>query len=74
MIVFACEHPDAMTSQYYYRVDALTSQYIQGFTRQCPQKYGNKRKCYKKALRYERQPICIPCGNADPGDHSGPTE
>ena len=73
MKVFACEKSDAMTTQYYYRVDDLTSQYIQGCTRQCLQKYGNKRKRYEKALRYGRQPICIPCGNADPGDHYGPT-
>ena len=45
----------------------MTSQYV----------YGKIWKITEIAecvtLRYGRQPICIPCGNADPGDHSGPT-
>ena len=41
--------------------------------RKSTENYGNWRVRYEKALRYGRQPICIPCGNADPGDHSGPT-
>ena len=47
--------------------NAVTSQYVNGKVR----KITEIPECV--TLRYGRQPICNPCGNADPSDHSGPT-
>ena len=43
--------------------DAMTSQYAYRKSRNLP-------RVLEKALRYGAQPIYIPCGKANPGDHS----